>query len=50
MFYAAREGHVEAIQRLLQYGGDCDFVDSNGQTPLYYSARYGKYDASELLI
>lgn len=31
-------------------GADLDLVDNNGQTPLYYSIKQGKYDACEFLI
>ena len=50
MFYAAREGHVDVCKRLAESGAECDLVDHNGQTPIYYAVRSGKYDAVEFLI
>jgi ankyrin repeat protein len=35
---------------LINMGANPDLVDHNGQTPLYYAVRGGKYDAVELLI
>jgi ankyrin repeat protein len=34
----------------LQYGGNPDQVDNNGQTPLYYAVRGGKLETVEFLI
>lgn len=31
-------------------GADPDLVDHNGQTPLYYAIRGGKYETVEFLI
>jgi ankyrin repeat protein len=31
-------------------GADPDLVDQNGQTPLYYAVRGGKYETVEKLI
>jgi len=41
---------MEALHRLVDYGADCDLVDQNGQTPLYYAVRGGKIEAVEFLI
>lgn len=30
LFYAAREGHVEIMKKLIEAGGDPDFVDHEG--------------------
>lgn len=30
LFYAAREGHVEIMRKLIEAGGDPDFVDHEG--------------------
>ena len=35
---------------LINMGADPDWVDPNGQTPLYYAVRGGKYDTVELLL
>ena len=29
MFYACREGHLDAIKKLVGYGADSDLVDNN---------------------
>ncbi len=34
----------------MQFHANTDAVDHNGQTPLYYAARAGKYEAAEFLI
>jgi ankyrin repeat protein len=30
VFYAAREGHLETIRRLVELGADPDLIDNNG--------------------
>ena len=50
MFYAAREGHIEAIKKLASYGGDIDLVDNNGQTPIFYAIKGGRVDIVELML
>ena len=50
MFYASREGHADVARKLISLGADPDLVDHNGQTPLYYAVRGGKYDTVEMLI
>jgi len=37
-------------KKLAQCGADCDLVDNNGQTPIYYAARGRKYDTVQFLI
>lgn len=50
MFYAAREGHLEVGRCLFQSGADCDKVDANGQTPLYYAVKGVKIEMAEFLL
>lgn len=50
MFYAAREGHIDAIKKLVSYGGDIDLVDNNGQTPIFYAIKGGKADIVEYML
>ena len=38
------------MKKMQELGADLDVVDNNGQTPLYYSIKQGKYDACEFLI
>jgi len=41
---------VDVCKRLTHYGAECDFVDHNGQTPIYYAVRGGKFDTVDFLI
>jgi ankyrin repeat protein len=51
MFYAAREGHLQVCKDLaFVYGADCDHIDSNGQTPLYYAVKGFRLETVEFLI
>lgn len=50
MFYASREGHIEAIKKLVSYGGDIDLVDNNGQTPIFYAIKGGRADIVEYML
>lgn len=60
LFYAAREGHLEVVKRLVAHGqaeaaaagavGGVDPVDLNGQTPLYYAAKSVRVEVAEYLI
>ena len=50
IFYAAREGHLEVIKRLVSYGGDPDLVDNNRQTPIYYAIKGNRIDVVEYLL
>jgi len=50
IYYAAREGHCEMIQKLVNYGANVNNEDNIGQTPLFYSVREGHRQASEVLI
>ena len=49
MHYAAREGKIESIQRLVDLGGDLTAQDFLGRTPLHLAARKGHADAVVLL-
>lgn len=50
IFYACREGHLEAVKKLVAYGSDSDLVDNNGQTPIYYAIKGAKLDVIEYLL
>lgn len=39
LHYAAKAGHVEIVQRLLECGADCNTKDLKNKTPLHYSVR-----------
>lgn len=50
MYYAAREGHYQLAEKLIELGADPNNEDNNGQTALFYSAREGHKDLCMLLI
>jgi ankyrin repeat protein len=35
---------------LISLGANADIVDANGQTPLFYAIKQGRYETVELLI
>ena len=45
-----REGHLSTCLKLASCGANIDLVDNNGQTPLYYSIKHGRYDICEYLL
>ena len=49
-FYAARDGHIDALERLFQSGADIDSIDQFGQTPVFYAAREGRTDTVRWLV
>ena len=49
LHYAAREGQIEACQRLVELGGDLSAQDFLGRTPLHLAARKGHADLVVLL-
>lgn len=50
LFYAAREGDVEACKYLIAQGCEADHVDSNRQTPIFYAAKSGVRECVEFLL
>ncbi len=34
----------------MSYGASAEIVDNNGQTPIYYAIRYGRFEMVEFLI
>jgi ankyrin repeat protein len=65
LFEAAKNGHVEAIKRLLVSGADpliripeercvtpipIDLADSEGCTALHYAARFGRAEVIQMLL
>lgn len=34
----------------MQYGSEIDFVDNNGQTPIFYAIKTGRYEICEFLL
>ena len=47
---AAAKGKTEALQLLLQYGGDPNIANQNGQTPLCLAAYFGKAEVVQLML
>lgn len=51
LLHAARQGHVEAIETLLDLGADIDQIGSgDGVTPLLIATINGQFDATMLLL
>ena len=50
LHYAAFEGQVEAIERLIREGADVDAQDDRGYTPLHFAAQEFRVDAARALI
>ncbi|KAF4653184.1 FtsJ methyltransferase domain-containing protein 2 [Perkinsus olseni] len=52
LYYCSREGHVEAMRRLLDASpsGEVNHRDCNGQTALYYAAKTEQLEACICLV
>ncbi|XP_056271119.1 cyclin-dependent kinase 4 inhibitor C [Pseudoliparis swirei] len=50
MHDAAREGFVESVRALVDYGADLNIVDEQGNLPLHLAAREGHLEATQMLI
>lgn len=51
LFYACREGNMQAISHLVKEGRDnVNRQDKYGQTPIYYAVREGHIRTTQLLI
>jgi len=50
LHYAAKEGHREIVELLLDYGANMEIVDSNGLTPLLLAINSVKSDVVKLLL
>ncbi|EER10133.1 bromodomain-containing protein, putative [Perkinsus marinus ATCC 50983] len=52
LYYCSREGHVEAMRRLLDGSptGEVNHRDCNGQTALYYAAQTDQLEACVCLV
>ncbi|KAL8988120.1 MAG: hypothetical protein Q9169_008609 [Polycauliona sp. 2 TL-2023] len=48
--YAAGNGHVPAVQLLLEKRADIDFMDNDRRTPLWYAAEKGHVAVVQLLL
>jgi len=45
LFYAAREGKLDALKYLVSQGADPFHVDNKKQSAINYAKKYGKLDA-----
>ena len=50
LWWAARHGRLDEVQRLLMDGGDPNQADMDGEGPLHAAARWGHVDVVELLF
>jgi ankyrin repeat protein len=50
LFYAARDGDVDEIKRLIRAGADVNLKDVNGHTPLHFAAQEQKVEAAKTLL
>jgi ankyrin repeat protein len=50
LLFAARDGHVRAVQALLDAGADIDFTDPDGSTALMLALMNGHWDTAKYLI
>lgn len=42
LHYAAREGHLEIVERFLNEKANIEIIDKQGRTPLYLAAEHGQ--------
>ncbi|WP_257254281.1 ankyrin repeat domain-containing protein, partial [Endozoicomonas sp. SESOKO3] len=50
LYLAAREGHTDIVQLLIEAGADLNAALPNGASPLFIAARKGHTDIVKLLI
>jgi ankyrin repeat protein len=50
LLHAAREGHIETVEALLDGGADIDQVSADGSSPLLIALQNGRYDLAMELI
>ena len=50
IYYAARDGHLNLCELLVERGTDINLEDKYGQTCIFYAIREGHYDIVEFLI
>ena len=50
LHFAAQDGDVETVTRLLNEGHELNVFDELGKTPLHYAAEHGHLDVMRLLL
>ena len=50
IYYAARDGHLNLCELLVEKGTDVNLEDKYGQTCIFYAIREGHYDIVDFLI
>ena len=50
LLHAARQGHIEAVEALLDAGTDIDQVSADGTTPIFIAALNGHFDLVMALL
>ena len=48
--FAAEQGNIDALRKILQLGGDINSGDINNKTPFLYAAEHGRLNALALLF
>ncbi|RZC85716.1 hypothetical protein C5167_026388 [Papaver somniferum] len=49
LLYAAVEGHLAAVQYLLEMGANPEIVDDSNKSPLHHVAMKGSWEAGQVL-
>ena len=50
LHWAAREGHVEVVKALLEFGADVHALEKDGYSALSAAARFGHAEVVEVLV
>lgn len=50
LWWAAKDGNIDEVERLLAAGADADAIDLDGEGPLHAAARWGRVDVIDRLL
>jgi hypothetical protein len=50
LWWAARHGNINALQKLIDQGADINIADIDGESPLHAASRWDHEDIAELLL